>query len=369
MRLLLPYQENPTCDGDIFLKTIMFFVCSLRMGGSERACVRMANALAREYDVTVVTIWGHAGIESELDPRIHLIHKFPRYIRGVANMSGRIPPELIYRFYVKEHYDIEIAVGDGLESHIISGSPNLNKFSWIHMNLGNYGTKKSEKSIRRYQQFKKIICVSEYNKRCFESVMGFQDKTVVAYTPLDAERIRRMAEGKVELPNNTLVAVGRLEKVKGFERLIEAAAEIKDKDFRVLIIGDGTQHEKLEGQIKGLNLEEKVILKGKLSNPYPYIKKAKALICPSYEESFGFSVLEAMLLKTPVISTRCGGVEEIIQNQTQGLLCDNSTSGIIRGLAQFLTGDTCIDPEKAYDRALQFEIGYCTEQFVKIIDA
>ena len=368
MCVFFPEQKNSACDGDILLKTIMFFVCSLRMGGSERACVRMANALAVEYDVTVITIWGNAGIEKELDPRIHLLHKFPSYIRGVANISGRIPPEIIYRFYVKKRYDIEIAVGDGLESHIISGSPNLNKYSWIHMNLGNYGTKKSEKSIRRYQQFKKIICVSEYNKRCFENEMGFKDKTVVVYTPVDVEQIRRMAEEEVELPNNTLVAVGRLEKVKGFARLIEAVAAIRDRDFQVLIIGDGTQRGQLAAQIRELHLEEKVILKGMLSNPYPYIKNAKALICSSFEESFGFSVVEAMLLKTPVISTRCGGVEEIIQDSTQGLLCENSTSGITQGLSQFLSDDTRINPEMAFDRAMIFDVKNGIRRFSDVIE-
>lgn len=343
---------------------IMFFVCALRMGGSERACVRMANALCEKHDVTIITMWGRAGLEREVDSRVRLIHKFPRYIRGIANISGRVKPEIIHRFYIADIYDAEIAVGDGLESHVVSGSLNPNKYSWIHINLGNNGTKRSERSIKRYRQFKKIICVSEENKRCFEKEMGSSFPTIVAYTPVDTKKILELAEKPGEVPFNTFVAVGRLEKVKGYERLIEA---MKTVDAKLYIYGDGTKRIELLNLIRSLKLGDRVFLQGTISNPYPYIKAAKALICSSYEESFGFAALEAMLLKTPVLSTKCGGVEEIISKPEYGLICDNSLDGLTAGLKKLINGDNTVDVEKAYMRALDFSVEHCLERFEKII--
>ena len=333
------------------------------MGGSEKACVRMANALSVVNDVTVITIWGNAGIEKELAPNVHLIHKFPSYIRGVANISGRVKPEYIYRFYVKDKYDIEIAVGDGLESHIISGSPNPNKFSWVHINLGNSGTKKSKKSLRKYGRFKRIICVSDACRTSFEKEMGKRFPVTVCYTPLDSKKIQLLSQEPGKVPENTIVAIGRLEQVKGYDRLIKAVSMLPDLNYKVYIYGDGTKKEELGRLISELGLENKVSLRGQVNNPYPFIKSAKALICTSYEESFGFVAIEAMLLRTPVISTKCGGMEEILSEPSYGYLCENSIEGIVDGLRHVSTDQTKIDVEMAYKRALDYSVPICAKQF------
>lgn len=338
------------------------------MGGSERACIRMANALVPYYDVTVATIWGNAGLEEELDNHIQVIHKFPNYIRGVANISGRIPAKYIYRFFIREKYDIEVAVGDGLESYIISGSKNPNKYSWIHMNLGTYGTKTSDKAIKKYLQYKNIICVSQKNKECFIKEMGFEDKIKVCYTPVDTHKIQLSSEIDVHLPEDSIVAVGRLEEVKGFDRLIRAVKKLKEFKGKVFIYGDGTQKQALEKQISELELEDKIVLRGMVDNPYPYIAKAKALVCSSREESFGFSIVEAMLLRTPVLATRCGGAEEIITRPEEGILCENSEVGIEEGLQRILEGKHSIDIEEAYNRASYFQVENCVRKFREIIE-
>ena len=339
------------------------------MGGSEKACVRMANALTDRYDVTICTVFGNAGLESEVSEKVHLISKFPQFIRGFAKIVYRLKPKRAYRFLVKDDYDIEIAVGDGLESFVISGSPNPNKFSWVHINLGQNGTKRSQESIAKFNAFKKTICVSESNKQAFINEIGLEDKTVVAYTPVDIAHIQKLAnKKKVSFEKTTFISVGRLEKVKGYDRLIEAVSSMERKDFQVIIIGDGTQRNGLQRMIKENDLSERVTLLGSLDNPYPYIKAADALICSSYEESFGFALVEAMCLRTPVITTKCGGVQEIIKNSEQGLICDNSVDGIKDGINRFLEDDSMIDTEKAFERAASFDTKCLVDAFCKIIE-
>ena len=345
-----------------------FFICSLRMGGSEKACIRLANALCNMYDVTVITIWGNAGLEKELDSKVRLIHKFPSYIRGIANISGRISPKLVHRFYIKEKYDIEIAVGDGLESHIVSGSNNTNIYSWCHINLGQYGSKNSPKAQKRYNKFKKIICVSEFNKSCFIKEMGFADKIRIAHTPMDLNAVLEKSKGTPAMAEKSLVTVGRLEKVKAIDRLVEAASAVNDSDLHLYIIGDGTQKCYIEECISKTGMKERIHLLGQMSNPYPYMAGAIALVCPSEEESFGFSIVEAMAIGTKVIATKCGGPEEIIRSPKEGLLCENTTEGICNAIKKVISNRDGIDIAQARKRAFDFDEDRCAHEFIDIIE-
>ncbi len=337
------------------------------MGGSEKACVRMANALCDRYKVTICTYFDNGELKKELDPRIEVKAVFPKFVRGAARLA-HIPPKLAYRCFVRGCYDIEIAVGDGLESHIISGSPNPNKYSWIHINLGNSGTRYSEKAVQKYRAFKKIICVSEVNKNAFVSEMGDEYDIAVAYTPISRKEIIEKAGNIEKRKKNSFICVGRLETVKGFDNLIIAAEKLRDKEFEIHIYGDGTQREYLGNLIQEKNLQNKVFLEGMSSNPYPEIKRADALICPSRNESFGFSVVEAMILRTPVISTRCGGTEEIIENPEQGILCENSVDGLVHGMKQFMEGTYKVDIQKAYEKACIFDLDQCVDAFCNVIE-
>ena len=237
------------------------------------------------------------------------------------------------------------------------------------MNLGNNGTKRNEESLRKYSVFKKIICVSESNRNAFIKEMGFEQKTSTVYTPCNLEGIiKKSNEFDVTFAKKTILAVGRLETVKGYDRLIKAVSMIPHKDFDLVIVGDGTQRTILQNQIVQAELSDRVHLIGQIINPYPYIKFADVLVCSSIEESFGFTLVEAMGLRTPVISTKCGGVEEIIQDETQGILCDNSVEGIKCGIERFLNCQHKIDVESAYQRAKDFDIDNCVNNFIKIIE-
>lgn len=349
------------------MKKIAFFVCSLNIGGSEKACVRMANALAEKNDVTVITMFGGGPLEKELDGRVHVKYFFRGFVRGAARITRMLPPGLMHCLYMRGKYDIEIAVGDGLESHVISGSRNSEKFSWVHMDLRHYGSHYSKRNFRRFSTFKNIICVSGCAREWFLEEFPLAEKAVVAYTPVDTQDIINQADGFCDMPEGTMVAVGRLEKVKGFDRLIEAVAASERSDIRVWIFGDGSEREALRRFISEKGLDGRVVLKGQDLSPYPYIKAARALLCTSLSETFGFTVAEAMLLKTPVLSVKCGGPEEIITAPDEGLICENTVDGIKCGLERIMDGSDGIDTEAAYRRVLSFAVQPCAKAFSDII--
>lgn len=345
---------------------ILLFIVSLKMGGSEKACVRLANALSKKHEVTIQTLFGGGMLVTEVSPHVHVRHVFPRFIRGIALVSGWLPARLVHWLYVKGEYDAEIAVGNCLESHVISGSTNPRRFSWIHMVID---WRIPPDVVRCFAKFHRIICVSETTKAAFIKNIGYPEKCVIAYTPIDSSIILRKSEEHMDVPNNRmLLAVGRLEYIKGFDRLLEAVNKLQRKDFHLTIVGNGTQRKALEQQILDYGLVDRVTLVGMLANPYPLMRMADALICPSRSESFGFVGLEAMLLGTPVIATRCGGYEEIMTSPELGLLCENTTEGIKQALNDWLSGRHIVNTEAARQRAEYFCTSASIGRFSQLLE-
>jgi glycosyltransferase involved in cell wall biosynthesis len=112
--------------------------------------------------------------------------------------------------------------------------------------------------------------------------------------------------------------VANFYKTKGLEYLIEAArimAEVPPpifKPLKFIIIGEGRLRPKLEGLIKRYGLEDKIILAGRISNAYQYLKAFDVFVLPSLKEGFPWIILEALAAKVPIIASQVGALPEII---------------------------------------------------------
>jgi len=80
----------------------------------------------------------------------------------------------------------------------------------------------------------------------------------------------------------------------------------------LIILGEGNQRQELEKLIDVLGLTDRVLLPGFVDNPYPWYKKAKLFVLSSDFEGFVNVVTEALACGTPVVSTDCGPVDEIL---------------------------------------------------------
>ncbi len=116
--------------------------------------------------------------------------------------------------------------------------------------------------------------------------------------------------------------VGRLDRAKGPDLLVEAAALLRDRgDSRCfLIVGAGPERERLESRIRKLNLDRIVILAGLHENPAMVMRAFDAAVVPSRREAFGIAALEMMRMKVPVIASRVGGLPELVRDGRTGLL-------------------------------------------------
>ena len=120
---------------------------------------------------------------------------------------------------------------------------------------------------------------------------------------------------------NLFVSTGRLTKAKGYNYLIKTVKEIKDNSL-FIILGEGVEREALEREIKNEGLENKIILKGNVSNVNDYLQAADFFIMPSLWEGFSVALLEAAATKKVIISSNVGGASEIIENNKNGFLVE-----------------------------------------------
>lgn len=136
-----------------------------------------------------------------------------------------------------------------------------------------------------------------------------------------------------------ILGVGRLQQQKDFPTLIEAFAELAlTQPARLIILGEGGQRARLEGQIRELGIEQQVALPGFDPNPYAYLSRARLFVLSSAWEGSPNALTEAMALGTPVVSTNCpSGPEELLDGGRFGpLVSVGDTSALARAMVQTL---------------------------------
>jgi glycosyltransferase involved in cell wall biosynthesis len=138
------------------------------------------------------------------------------------------------------------------------------------------------------------------------------------------ETVRRHGHGE-EL---RLLSVGQLIPRKGLEIALRALARLTHRRWRYDIVGDGFARSELERQASELGLSGRVVFHGFQQEPAPWYDHADLLLFPSYSESCGLTLLEAMSHALPCLALRSDGARffnvnhEIVAHGQGGLLAD-----------------------------------------------
>lgn len=128
-----------------------------------------------------------------------------------------------------------------------------------------------------------------------------------------------------ETPAFLLVFLGRIVHEKGLQIIIEAMSKSESR-FVLRVIGSDKQSKErgeseffvgLKKRIKDLELESRVEFLGHVQNPLEILKTCDALVAPSIHDSFGRTLMEAMMLDVPVIASDCGGTSELASKHLQ----------------------------------------------------
>lgn len=358
-------------------RKILFLMHTLQVGGAEKVLVNLANNLDKtKYDVTVMTVINTGAFINDLDKDVkyktifdfklfnknkqgssgNLLNKTSKIKSFAANMYRclwrYINCEKIYKKYIKEDYDVEIAFLEGIPAKIIANSTNRlsKKIAWVHVDLIN--EKKTEKFFKNreeerktYAKFDNIVAVSKHVKEQVINKFSIpEEKVVVKYNPIDKEYIEKLSSEKVDdiiKKKFTICTIGRLSKQKGYDRLLEVAKKLNDDklEFDLWIIGVGAEENKLKEYIKENNLTN-VKLLGYKKNPYKYIRESDLFVCSSRAEGFSTVVSEAIILGKPIVTTECSGMRELLgDNSEYGIICENNTEALYDSLSKVLSNN------------------------------
>ncbi len=138
-----------------------------------------------------------------------------------------------------------------------------------------------------------------------------------------------------------IVSAGRLHASKGFYQLIKVfSGSLLVNDFKLIILGDGPEMEKLSKLVDDLDVKDRVILKGYVTNPYSYFINSRFFVLNSDHESFGNVIIEAMACGVPTLSNDCDyGPRSIIKHGVDGVLYNKHNEDEFKGWMEKLAYD------------------------------
>ncbi len=325
------------------MSNIGFVIDSLNGGGAERALLNLTKNIVELGHIVHVFILRDE-IDYKIDRSIFKLH--------VISENGKIHPNKFInrRKLAKmllnkiDEQNIEFSL---FVSHLelsdevtkIAQLPNL--YHCVHAVISKFieskykntqGIKKLRRRFKYFLKMKiqydntKIITVSHGVADDLKR-FGIKPKSCITiFNPYDFDYINQRANEEVIAEDDFIVCVARFAKDKRHDLLIKAYAS-SNIEQKLLLFGttdkpsDEENLKNLKNMIHALNLEDKVIFKGFVENPYPWIKKAKALILSSNHEALSSVLVESLILNTQVVSTNCPtGPSEILEGDLSQFL-------------------------------------------------
>ena len=309
------------------MKRMLICISTLGSGGAEKSLVNFISEYKKSYDISLLVFSERNNYYSKFLQEIPVDYVIKKnvhlFIQKIINKLFKyIPSSILYRvamnksIYKNQKFDIEFAYLEGRATKIISGSSNKNskKYAYIHCDFlkhwhskNRYISYKSE--YDSYKRFNRVISVSPEQRESFLHVFPKLDVDVI---PNFINKEEILKKGNIYFEDATIkcfCSVGRLEEVKNFNLLIDAFHSFRKKnpEYKLYILGEGSQYSSLLTQIKKLKEEDNIRLLGFKNNPYKYIKNSIGLIQSSHSESFSYVLAEANILGIPTLSTKTQG--------------------------------------------------------------
>lgn len=365
-------------------KKVLFLIPNLAHGGAERVLVNLVNNLdPAKFEVTVQTLFDVGVNRQYLKPRVRYLPGAKHQFRGNSHVIKLFSPQTLYRYFVKEDYDIVVSYLEGPTSRIVAGctKPGVKKVGWLHIELNtpalaSRGFRDPKEAKKYYDRFDRLVAVAGSVKDCFLQNLPVQTPVEILYNTNETEQIQSLAQIPPEdthfADRDTAVrlcSVAKLMKTKGFDRLLNAHKRLMDDGLlhKVYILGIGEEEKALRVKIREYGVEDSFILLGFRDNPYQYVSRCDLYVCSSRREGFSTAVTESLIVGTPVVSTDCSGARELLGNHDEyGLVVENSEEGIYQGMKKMLSDPALLAHyrEKAKERGKSFS----REQTVKAVE-
>lgn len=326
------------------MKKMVMFGYNMEMGGAERALINVINAVKNEFEIDLILIKAEGSLMKDIPGEVNIRVIRKNLLQYVLFRYVSFFRKKTIRRMTKKSYDVAIAFMEGrAATWLVDMKQTCKKIGWIHndVNLFDIGISKQE-ILSTYSKLDEIVVVSEHSKKSFcEKYHIPSEKVKVIYNLIDEETILNKADEFVPEKNTfTFVNVAKMRPQKRHDRLLEAVSILKKEgySFKVWSIGDGPLQENNRQLAKELDVLDKVEFLGLQENPFPYVKTADWFVMSSDHEGYPLSLLESLLLKTPVITTKVSGADEILQGGKYGDICDVSVDGLVNSMRKVLVG-------------------------------
>lgn len=352
-------------------KKILFITNTLCQGGAEHSLITTLNHVDKsKYDITLFIV----------KPVIDLYEKVPQGVRVIIGKElrhnygvwsiGTYILEKIFMFIGNKKIANKLKNANSKKiykrkrENIVSKFIKKEQFDMIVCNtLSNWSTEiacqiSAKKRYLVYHgstdthhdmldellnNYYGVIAVSPGVKESFMRWYTIsENRVIVIENLLEADIVKNAANEQMSVieENDEIVicSCGRLTSEKGFDLAVTAASILKRKGYNFIwyFVGDGEERSFLEKKIKEFNLDNNICITGMMSNPFPIMSKCDIYVQPSYEESYGRTIKEAIILGKPVVSTDTVGGRYLLKHGKIGVLTSIDAEGIASGIEIYL---------------------------------
>lgn len=334
---------------------ICFVISNLRGGGAERVISVLSSHFADFYDTSLVYFEQEKPFY-ELNPKINLI--------SLKTPKNRIL-KILYKIFkirkISAKHDIIISFMDTTNILVLFSCAFLGKKIFIseHSSYDAIGFKLG--LLRRiFYPFSNGLSV--LSKQDFEYFTFVKNKAII-YNPFAF--YKEFSEQENFNKENLIIFVGRLEDIKGCDIFLNALKIADLKDFRVEILGDGSQKNELESLAKNLNINVKFL--GSIKDIQNFYKRAKIIVSSSKSEGLPNVLIESIFYKCLRVATPTNGAKELINDGVDGFLSkDFSPNELAKSIQKAINCDEKIS-QNAYKNIANFKLENIYQKWLDLI--
>ena len=305
---------------------LLFVITSLENGGAERVCASLANYFSTEHEVEILYFSGE--IFYKINSKVKL-NKFTRNSR-IPRLAAKL---LAIRKRAKDA-DCVISFMDSTNILSIIATAFLGRKLIISEHSAHDFVGLKWRVLRRiFYPFATALTVLS---RSDFSYYSFVKNKAIIYNP---SIFKPSFGGQKE---KLIIFVGRLEHVKGCDIFLRALALLRLDDFKLLVLGDGSQKKSLQSLSEKLGLKNLEFL-GSVSDIQNYYKKAKIIVSSSRFEGLGNALIESAFFDCIRVATPTAGAMELLEDGKNGFISsDFSEQALAKAILKAINADESV---------------------------
>ena len=305
---------------------------SMAGGGAERVLTTLLKNLDRnKFSITLLLIYKKGVFLEDIPQDVELLSLFGpkrglwhRLWTHLYRLRNAVRERKARRLLNGRKFDSIVSFREGPPSKLHSMLMDLapRNVSWIHTDLQTGRWQefwfRTEEEKEFYRKIDGLAFVSQDACNAFGKMYDTDVHCEVIYNPIDTESII-LGAGKEEKAFGepfTIINVGRLIELKRQDRLVRAAALLRERGlkFKINILGVGDREKELKSLADELGVSDCINFPGFITNPYEWVKKADVFCLTSATEGYPTVIAESLCIGTPVVSTRITGTVEMLSH-------------------------------------------------------